>query len=392
MPVALRCYALIVLFFTCGNSAAPNIPLRFFSEDAVVWLHCNQVLPFQLLAPAIGDVELPFQVSHGELLEVLRPPTVLSGEQLGFVRVRGLREGETTLTVAGTALRIEIRCGNRSAQLKRLRPRLVAPVPGAYAWGDFSVGVELWDDPVERRADPRELYLRLPDGRKLAPTSEVDLSRGPVRRLRFDVPGDTLPEGPIELVAVALQADGSEMMSDPLLVRVLHSQTDAEFRGECEEVESRERPRRFGKNLPRVLKKEDASGGWMVQNYGPNPAWCLPVEIQVAGEYQLLMRVGSHFGGGAFPTIAIYVDEANQPTTSSRLVAESWHQLPIGRPIHLEAGPHLLTPYFYNDFYAPRLSDRNLFLDSYEIRRVSPRDGVTSRPQSRPAKSVVAMV
>ena len=75
MPIALRCYALLVLFFTSG-SAAPDTAVRFFSEDTVVWLHCNQVLPFQLLTPATDDTELPFQVGNGELLEVLRPPSV----------------------------------------------------------------------------------------------------------------------------------------------------------------------------------------------------------------------------------------------------------------------------------------------------------------------------
>ena len=114
---------------------------------------------------------------------------------------------------------------------------------------------------------------------------------------------------------------------------------------------------------------------------GGNDAWCLPFIAHTPGDYQLFIQARGDFAGGAYPSAVLYRDTTEQPAGSVRLTGSKYHRLPVGTPIHLDAGPQILSVVYRNDFNHGK-EDRNLYLDRYEIARV----GDSPAPTPEPAK------
>ena len=140
---------------------------------------------------------------------MLREPAVLAGRELGFLRVRGLAEGTTELSVGGASVEVGVRPLPTEARVNQLGVRIVAPAPGAAVWGAFSVGVEVAPGLA---AGAIETRLRLPDGELLEPARSMPAESGLVRRLSFEVDADAQFPGPLQLVAET-RADGGESVS-----------------------------------------------------------------------------------------------------------------------------------------------------------------------------------
>ncbi len=313
------------------------------------------------------------------------------------------------------------------------RPRIVSPVPDAAVWGLFAVGVEVFDanfhasiapdapvaptPPVRSNAGPSasatplptatpsptvaptntvahgglKVQLRLPGGRLLDPVAATGPEVGPQRHFLFNVRAEDFPAGPLSMVAVATPEggsfvdrqtgrQGSVQESTPLNVRVLRPQNGAFWAGECEnpaimgetkELLAPARPAavHFNTRVPEVGADPNASGGKTVQCFGGNDAWCLPFIVQSAGDYQLFIQARGDFAGGAFPSASLYRDMSETPVGSVRLAGAKYHRLPVGTPIHLDAGPQIMSVVYRNDFQHGK-EDRNLYLDRYEIARV----------------------
>ena len=185
---------------------------------------------------------------------------------------------------------------------------------------------------------------------------------------------------------------GAVQESPPFTVHAVLPPPGAFWAGECEnpaimgdtrELFAPARPMavHFGTRVPEVGADPAASGGKTVLCPGNNDAWCLPFVVHSAGDYQLFIQARGDFAGGAFPSVALYRDASEMPVGMVRLAGTKYHRLPVGAPIHLDAGPQVLSVVFRNDFNHGS-EDRNLYLDRYEIARV----GDTAAPPTAAGK------
>ena len=392
MPRVATCFRPVLGLLTLLLLVAPTeaSDVTFFSERTRVPAGTTSTLPFQVTASADEDRSFEVSVEPSGRLEIVREAQVLRGERVGYLRVRGITPGRVDLHIGGRALQVDV-VPPRNEEPRK--PAFVTPAPDAMVWGPFSVGA-LVD------SEATDVALLLPDGSSLEPEGAGTRERGPLAHLHFIVPEDRLPRGPVEL-RVRCRLGDRVLESEPrrILKITVAGTTAAEttasettqgqlLKGECEEARhERPYPDRYGENAPLVVR--DGAGAIAVANYSAFPAVSLPVEVAEPGLYQLMMRVRGDFAGGAFPSIALFVNNEEESRTGAQLVTSGWQRIPVGRPVRLEAGTQHLTPYFSNDFFAPQLCDRNLFLDRYELARVpsvaaTSGDTATSRPASRP--------
>ena len=384
-----------------GPSAPPAVVSEvaakpsFCSARTVLWADRTAVIPLRTTQAVGMDHTYALNTSDASVLEILRPPTVLGGEIRGYLRVRPLRPGRVRLTVGDEAtLDVEVRPDPASAAFAQTdaenpRPRLVSPLPEAAVWGEFAVGVDVFDDRAFASAPPPQVQLRLPNGQNLDPAYCTGLEAGPARHYQFLVDADTLPVGTAKLVAVSTPAGctdldrlakkpASLLESEPLPLRILRPGAGALTAGSCADpavlgatgdLLAPGRMPRFGSRQPNVRKDPAAASGEMVACPSTDPAWCLPFRAREAGEYQLIVRARGDLGGGAWPTVAVYLNNTEAPLGATRLTGPRYHRTPVSTPFHLDAGWQTLTVRFTNDFAVAK-EDRNLFLDRYELVRV----------------------
>jgi uncharacterized protein (DUF1800 family) len=336
--------------------------VEFAASSQRVWLGRTQMISFGADRASEKTV-FRASIEPASAAEIVEPPTLLAGEEMGFLRLRGLAKGRATLRVGSTKLEIEVA---PDAVANVSRAKLTSPANGAHVWGKVSVSAEM---PVLQPESRRGLAarLRLPDGSELDPIATTD--GGAHRHFAFEIDADQMPPGVTRLAVATIAGDQVSEPGDPLYVMVTRPDPSLMITGDCAAVVDGPRPERFGDRPPRIVKNAKAPGGAYVANPGPNPAWCLPVEVREAGDYQLFLTARGTFVAGAFPSVGVIVDEEERPRTASRLVRSDWHRTPIGRPVRLEAGSHVLTARYLNDFGVGR-TDRNLHLSGYEIVRV----------------------
>jgi len=356
MHPALSLCASLFLSIGSAGDAGPE----FLSERTTAWSGRTQVVPVR------GDVteaerEYTVNSSDPAVLEVLTSARILAGESIGYLRVRALTDGEATLSVGDATLHVDVRSVPESARVRDVRPRLAGPVPDAAVWGKFQIGLDLFPG-EERDIDVRaDVILAASTGAEFAPATVLTRDHGLARRMTFEVDADELPAGPVTFVAIY---DGSTR-SDPLTLRVIRP-TDL-VGGECEDTLDTPRPEYAGTETPTVGSDPRASGGAFVVHPRPDPAWLAAFEAPADGMYQVMVVARGDFGGGAFPSVGLRIDEEDFPTTAARLVDRRWQRLPVGRPVQLGAGTHTLSVRFLNDLVIANTADRILFLDRYEI-------------------------
>ncbi len=372
--------------------AAPDddAAAQFLTPRAVLWLGRTAAIPLRVPAPAGPEQLLCVMVDNPTVVEVLRAPIILPGEELGFARVRALRPGRARLrTLDGATLNVEVRrdpAAGVVAEAEGSRPRVVSPGAGAVVWGTVSVGVEMLDAPpagslgIAPAPRPR---LRLPDGRQLDPVADTAPDLGPVRRWTFRVDADSLPVGPARLLAVAAPGGDGEPRTAPeggaLTVHVVR-RPEPLAAGPCAASIAGSdgpqdlapvRPARFGTRRPNVVHGDPgADSPRVLQCASEDPAWCLPVVVPAAGgRYAMMLRARGDAAAGALPTVGLYVNDAPAPLRVARLAESGWHRLPVGAPFKLDAGPAVVTVRFMNDFNVGQ-EDRNAYFDRFELVRV----------------------
>ena len=378
-------------------AALPSAPPRhvsFFVPRTVLWSGRSAVIPLRLDHAADADETFPIAISEAGVIDILLPPKALAGETTGFMRVRALHPGHLRLLVHGeAALDIHVKNDPAGAAFSRvdaesLRPRIVTPVAQAVVWGQFSVGVEVFDASPAAGAEPK-VQLRLPGGKLLDPVGHTTPEQGPARHYQFDVAAEEIPAGPARLVAVSspagfseverlAKAPGSVYESDALDLDVITPKPGQMWSGECEDpaiigvtknLYGPARPPYFGVQSPKGTPDAAASGGQTVACYGRDPVWSMPFIVKEPGDYQMMIQTRGDFAIGAYPTASLYVNNAEAPAGSVRLAGSKYHRLPMGTPVHLDAGPELLTVVYRNDTNIGK-EDRNLYLDRYELVRV----------------------
>ncbi len=393
---ALSAVLAALVALTGARGQEPPTPRRvdFFVPRTVLWSGRTAVIPLRADHAAVADETFPVAVSDAGVVEILRPPQVLSGETTGFMRVRALRPGHLRLLVHGeAALDIQVKNDPAGAAFARVdaespRPRIVSPVPSAVVWGAVSVGVDVFDATPMPDAEPK-VQLRLPGGRLLDPVSHTTAEQGPARHYQFDLAADDLPPGHARLVAVSsppgvtevdrlARTPGALYESDPLDLNVIVPRPGQVWSGECEDPEilgpTKElygpaHPPVFGIRQPGTVPDPAASGGRTVACYSNDPAWCLPFIVKESGDYQLMIQARGDFAIGAWPTAALFLNNSATAAGTVRLSGPKYQRLPVGTPVHLDAGPEFLPVQLRHAANAGK-EDRNLYLARYEIVRV----------------------
>lgn len=364
LPLLCCLSCLLVVATTRAETKQPVV--SFAVPETRLWLGHTQVVPVKISEPAAEKTVLATTVTPPEAAEVLEPATILSGEKTGFLRLRSLRAGEATVRVGEGTFKVNI-APDPAEAAQETRPRIISPPAGACLYGIITAGVEV--NAADPRAEISEPRLVLSGGRELSPRARTISSPGATRLYAFDLNADDLPAGPLTLQTYAKDAQGRRVAGEPVTVNVIRPDPSKMISGLCSDRINDPRPARFGEKLPRVEMEKDATTSF-VNNISADPAWCFKENIEEPGLYQLTMRVRGQASAGAYPSVGVMVNDGDYALTASRLVDKEWHRLPIGGPFHLDAGEQILTARFLNDFAQGR-SDRNLYLERYELVRVA---------------------
>jgi uncharacterized protein (DUF1800 family) len=359
-------FALGILLSSPLYAADKEAAVRYLTPERRLWLDESQVVPFQVAAAEETGRAFEVKVNPPEAVEIIQPPVVLDKEKTGFLRVRAKKAGKAELEIDGRKLSVQI-VPNPSAETLAPKPTLISPPAGACVYGTITAGIELNSpSPEDALAEPR---IVLPDGKEIVPRAQTNPSPGSARVFAFDVNADDLPPGPLTLQPVAQDARGQRVKGEPVVVNVIRPDSSLMISGACTDRVNDPRPVRFGEKSPRVLPVNAPAE--FVDNVSADPAWCFKETIDKAGLYQLTMRVRGDVALGSFPSVGVIVNEGDYALSGSRLVDSAWHRIPVGVPFRLEAGEQFVTARYLNDVSHGKGNDRNLFLQRYELVRVS---------------------
>jgi len=349
-----------------GTAEAPF----FTTESTTVWLDRTQVVAFRVPAPAPAARVFEARVEDPEVLEVVRAPEVLAGEEIGFVRVAGKLEGETRLWVGAAPLCVRVERPSGEARVNRPRARLTGIVPGAVVWGRFELGAEVGCGALGAAASGIDVRLHVAGVEPIAPLKELSADGGPTRCFVFAVDADALAPGPASLELVVASAAGELARSSAVRIVVAHPASEDVVAGECEDSIDAERPDGYPQGVPLVGSAADASGGAFVASERVDPPWLARREVAEAGTYQMMLVARGEYGAGAFPSAGLLVDDPRYPLTAGRLFDSSWRRVALGYPVRLDAGERVISLRLLNDVRVPGTSDRSLYLDRFELLRV----------------------
>lgn len=376
--------------------------VRFDVPDTLAEVGRTRMIAFHLGSKAERDTPLRASIDGGgEVLTVIREPEVLTGHATGFLRVRGVKPGTAVLRVwmAGEAgereaasIAVNVVMPRSPFIAQQARPMIDSPLSGSVVWGGFGASVTWLEEPGQRRSDPRLFVTGTARSgerlqRELTPISTSDRTELPTRRASFEIA--ELPEGDYELIARTNgdgPADGA--ISEPVRLRAIRASAERVQTIAAADLANWARPERWARGQIRVADDAAANGGKggkvVVHNGDPPVSWTftdLP-----AGWYQVMVRVDGDYGPPTMPSLALYVDGAQNATTATRVPSDRWTRMPVGVPVRLggrgdakEPGKGSLVT------ISPRLENsgerRGVRMDTIELARLDEgsADGVVSR-------------
>ena len=352
--------------------------VAFLTRKTRLWLGRSQVICFYAKDATEEDRFFSFAADEA-FVHVLIPPTLAPGTHLGYIRLRPLKEGHTRITLADATIDVDIVRDTAASTLESTRPEIVSPVQGAVVWGKFAVGVERLN--LSTSAPPPPPVLRLPDGRELAAETIPDQEPGPHLRYAWTVDAHALRPGTNELVAVAKDSQGHEIVSEPVEVVALEPGPGAILAGDCKDMVKTHWPvpkipfaypnnETKPLNPPAVVADDKANLGQVVSVQDDNTPWALTVNIPAKGLYQMMVTARGDIGGNALPTVSLAIDGGFNPATMGRLATSQWQRTPVGHPVTLEGGEHVLLVRFRNPFRSVANDNRHLYLARYELARL----------------------
>jgi hypothetical protein len=341
----------------------------FHPEQVNVWRGRTQVIAFQLSDAADKDTQYATQSADAKSLQIVEPAAVLAGQKVGFVRVRGLTAGSTSIKVGDATLKVAVTEPAARAVEGSLSPAMLGPASGTFLWGVMDLAASTPADFAAVAPGVASVRLRLADGAMLDAVAKPH-AVGSRMVWRFTLDADALKPGPLTVTAVATDKDGVEHIGESRRFVIVRPSESSLIAGECEAVITDDWKERYEQDPPPIGSHPDASDGVYIANYSADPMWRLPVNVKETGVYQMVVRARGSRAAGALPAVGVIVDRAQQPTVAANLVDEGWHRVAVGPTFTLQPGEHVLGVRFLNDFYAPNRADRNLLLDRYELLRV----------------------
>ncbi len=348
----------------------------------------THVIAFTLPNTPAADQTFPASSSDPATLKIVRDAQALKDNTTGFIRVDALKQGSATLTVAGSAIAVTITAPTWRPEVDRWSATLTGPLRGAAVWGAFTLGVDLGvplDYPSSAKKISRiQIFAQGTQGQPDTPigqSASVPALIAPRTQTPILIDTQNLPAGVAYLYALVTLDSGKTIQSPALALQVIKPADKTILHGECE---SQTVP--FGgpvtnkqANKPIVVANDpDASQGKFVGAYSGEPTWSPELDIPQAGLYQLMLTARGDLTAGAYPAVGIKFKQGNDTETASRIVDYRWHRIPIGRPVYLPAGRQKFGVAFLNDYYAAGYSDRNLYLDKFELALTD--DGSSAAP------------
>lgn len=385
--------SLLSLLF-CGGAmtavaaaAAVSVPqgVSFLTGEHVVWKGTSQVIPFRS-AEVSADGVTPDFAADATFLEVLRPPETLAGEELGYLRIRGVRIGTSQLRVGDAVTRVHVCESPTETALHRPRVLITTPVNGAVVWGAFTVGVEVRG--IARRPLPEdgEIRLLLSNGQALSPIRRP-ASPSPDLRATFEIDTESLSQGLLTLSA-QLMGGGETVSSPAISVRVVRPHEQWLLTAECEELVGRENPTGFGNGRPTLGSLSD--GGAFSVHTRAGRALVAPIRVNSPGSYQMMVVARGDLAAGTFPSIGFAVESRRNILTAGQVVDQRWHRIALGHPVRLGAGDHDFGLMFLNDRSISTTNDRNLYLDRFELLRIEEPGGELIEAGYRPGPALLS--
>ena len=320
---------------------------------------------------AVGIASLPPNITVTPLpnspFEVIGTArTSISADRI-FLRVRGVTPGKATLSIADTPTVVNVISGVGAPDA----PQIYAPANGAVIWGKIAVGVEVADSNLLSTVELEVSGPSIKSAKTLTAASVSAQGWGPLRSATFDLDADAAASDVVTLTPIAVGQDGSRAAGLPTTLSVIRPTDAGLLTLEAETNYKVKRPARFADTRLSVGVDETCSNGGFLANYSSEPAMCAPVRVEKTGWYQVIGTFGGSSAAGTLPTVSLIIDGAEYGATNTRIIRESWHRVPLGVPVQLEAGARVLTPYFETDFYVERLADRNLKIDRLEVVRTA---------------------
>lgn len=292
--------------------------------------------------------------------------TSVSADRI-FLRIRGVAPGNATLLIADSPIVVNVISGVGAPDA----PQIYAPANGAVIWGKIAVGVEVADSNLLSTVELEISGPGVKSAKTLTAASVSAQGWGPLRSATFDLDADAAASDVITLTPIGVGKDGSRVVGVAVTLSVVRPTDAGILTLEAETKYKGKRPERFADTRLSVGVDEACSNGGFLANYSSEPAMCAPVQVEKAGWYQVIGTFGGSSAAGTLPTVSLIIDGAQYGATNTRIVRESWHRVPLGVPVQLEAGARVLTPYFETDFYVERLADRNLKIDRLEVVRTA---------------------
>jgi hypothetical protein len=314
------------------NSAVPS----FFTSKTRLWNGRSQIICFQLPQPAIQDQTFPCKVDD-KLVQVLMPPRVLAGEKIGYLRVQSIAEGKTQLDLDGAKLDLDIVKDPAFGTVSTFNLRIISPVEGASVWGDFSVGVEQMTQ--GNAAQLPMPVLRLSNGKEVAGHRLPDTNPSQYGRWVYDIKAGDLSPGDNELVATTTDRGGRPVESNSVELNEVSPDPSSIMTGVCKDADSPDHPPRTGGG-GRAGTFKDEQYGDVLQGICCLPLW---ITKEQEGEYQMVVTTRGELAGDGLPTYGMSIDEDGQSGTGVELATTEWRRLPLGHPIFLTEGGHMLN-------------------------------------------------
>ncbi len=355
-------------------------------SSTIVEVHRTRMIAFSIPAPAEADTRPPVELRSDDGIErvrVVSDAEVLAGHSTGFIRVRGLVPGTARLRVGSSSIELHIVEPRSDRAERAATPRITQPLSGAFLWGSFAVGVEWTDEPTEPREAPR-LTVTTANGtvHQLEPSDVTPAAEGVARRAVFLLEPGMLSPGIVEMRASNADPTGRSHAGPRVAVRYAELSGEQVMSIEAEELRSAPRPGRFAdiRGDARVVDDSAASGGRAVVYSNANPPLCWTFQLDQGGMYQMVVTASGQAHAGVMPSIAFYVDGAQNPATSGRVVHTGYHRVAVGVPVRLNGPWVTVTPRFENPFSGGG-RERQLRIDRIELVRV---DAAGSEAEAAP--------
>ncbi|MHC4909061.1 MAG: DUF1800 family protein [Planctomycetota bacterium] len=335
-------------------------------ERTIAEVGRTRVIAWTLAEPATEPLALVATSSQPATLEVVASPSITAGAEAAYVRVIGRQPGRAKLMLGGARMTVEVVEPRLAGEDHRYAPRVIGPAPGSVAWGTITAGVEMRMAP----GSPDSTVVVAVNGVRTAPVEDTNDDHAPFRYLAYEIDCEALVPGRTTLQAIEVRTNGTEQVGPMTAFTVVHPDLLDVIDGEAESDYSDSLPENVA-NAPAQLGRDRfASGGAYYASASSFPPLYFPFDVEEAGHYQLVLRMGGTRAQGVLPTIAVMLDNLQNIATNGRSLQRGWHRAPIGRPFHVEAGSHFIAPFFANDFFVANRADRNLFIDYIELLRV----------------------